>query len=112
MSATCPAGSGNSVANAITAAVGAQPTGTDNHTFNYLDLVNYLAVGNLNPSPLGYVGGSDVFTTITPAAAQGDDGEAETEDEVRRRHVLLLEADQRAPSAPTIPRSPIGHPPP
>jgi FAD/FMN-containing dehydrogenase len=69
--ATCPAGSGNSVAGAITSAVGMQPTGTENHTFNYLDLVRYLAVGNLNPSPLGYVGGSDVFTTITPAAAQG-----------------------------------------
>lgn len=69
--ATCPAGSGGSVAAAITKAVGMQPTGTENHTFNYLDLVNYLAVGNLNPSPLGYVGGSDVFTAITPAAAQG-----------------------------------------
>ena len=69
--ATSPAGSGGSVANAITSAVGMQPTGTDNHTFNYLDLVNYLAVGNLNPSPLGYVGGSDVFPTLTPAAAQG-----------------------------------------
>ena len=69
--ATCPAGSGGKVAGAITAAVGMQPTGTDNHTFNYLDLVRYLAAGNLNPSPLGYVGGSDVFTTITPAAAQG-----------------------------------------
>jgi FAD/FMN-containing dehydrogenase len=69
--ATCPAGSGGSVASAITAAVGLQPTGTDSHTFNYLDLTNYLAVGNLNPSPLGYVGGSDVFTSITPAAAQG-----------------------------------------
>src|SRR6202011_1650797 len=69
--ATCPAGSGNSVAAAITKAVGVQPTGTENHTFNYMDLVRYLAVGNLNPSPLGYVGGSDVFTTITPAAAQG-----------------------------------------
>jgi FAD/FMN-containing dehydrogenase len=69
--ATCPAGSGNSVASAITSAVGIQPTGIDNHTFNYLDLVNFLAVGNLNPSPLGYVGGSDVFTAITPAAAQG-----------------------------------------
>ncbi|MGB9227406.1 FAD-binding protein [Mycobacterium sp.] len=69
--ATCPAGSGGSVGNAITSAVGVQPSGTDNHTFNYLDLVNYLAVGNLNPSPLGYVGGSDVFTTITPAAAKG-----------------------------------------
>jgi hypothetical protein len=48
-----------------------QPTGTENHTFNYLDLVRYLAVGNLNPSPLGYAGGSDVFSTITPATAQG-----------------------------------------
>src|SRR6201997_3475773 len=69
--ATCPAGSGNSASAAIVEAVGMQPSGTENHTFNYLDLVNYLAVGNLNPSPLGYVGGSDVFTTITPAAAQG-----------------------------------------
>ncbi|MCV7050025.1 FAD-binding oxidoreductase [Mycobacterium heidelbergense] len=69
--ATCPAGSGNSVASAITSAVGMQPTGTENHTFNYLDLVKYLAVENLNPSPLGYVGGSDVFTTLTPAAAKG-----------------------------------------
>jgi FAD/FMN-containing dehydrogenase len=69
--ATCPAGSGNSVASAITSAVGIQPAGVENHTFNYLDLVNYLAVGNLNPSPLGYVGGSDVFATLTPAAAQG-----------------------------------------
>ena len=69
--ATSPAGSGGSVASAITSAVGMQPTGTDNHTFNYLDLVRYLAVGNLNPAPLGYVGGSDVFTTITPAAAKG-----------------------------------------
>ncbi len=69
--ATCPSGSGGSVAAAITSAVGTQPTGTENHTFNYLDLVRYLAVGNLNPSPIGYVGGSDVFTTITPAAAKG-----------------------------------------
>jgi FAD/FMN-containing dehydrogenase len=69
--ATCPAGSGSSVAGAITSAVGMQPTGTENHTFNYLDLVRYLAVGNLNPSPLAYVGGSDVFPTITAAAAQG-----------------------------------------
>jgi FAD/FMN-containing dehydrogenase len=69
--ATCPAGSGNSVAGAVVKAVGLQPTGTENHTFNYLDLVRYLAVDNLNPSPLGYVGGSDVFPSITPAAAQG-----------------------------------------
>lgn len=68
--ATCPVGSGTRAAAAIISAVGTQPTGTENHTFNYLDLVRYLA-GNLNPAPLGYVGGSDVFTAITPAAAQG-----------------------------------------
>jgi FAD/FMN-containing dehydrogenase len=69
--ATCPAGSGPSVAQAIVAAVGMQPSGTDTHTFNRMDMVRYLAVNNLNPAPLGYVGGSDVFPTITPAAAQG-----------------------------------------
>jgi hypothetical protein len=69
--ATCPAGSGNSVANAVTKAVGVQPTGTDVQTFNYLDLVKYLAGNNLNPAPLGYVGGSDVFPTINAGAAQG-----------------------------------------
>src|SRR6201999_1343161 len=69
--ATCPAGSGSSASAAIVQAVGMQPSGTENHTFNYLDLVGYLAVGNLNPSPLGYVGGSDVFPTITAATAQG-----------------------------------------
>jgi FAD/FMN-containing dehydrogenase len=69
--ATCPAGSGGAMAGAITSAVGMQSTGTENHTFNYLDLVGYLAAGNLNPSPLGYVGGSDVFPTISAAAAQG-----------------------------------------
>ncbi len=69
--ATGPVGSGNSMAAAIIAAVGTQPSGTENHTFNYMDLVRYLAVGNLNPSPLGYVGGSDVFPIVNPGAAQG-----------------------------------------
>jgi FAD/FMN-containing dehydrogenase len=69
--ATCPAGSGNSVAGAVTSAVGVQPTGTDVQTFNYLDLVKYLAGNNLNPAPLGYIGGSDVFPTINAGAAQG-----------------------------------------
>lgn len=69
--ATCPAGSGDAVAAAVSQAVGLQPTGVDKHTFNYLDLVQFLAVNNLNPSPLGYVGGSDVFQSITPAVAQG-----------------------------------------
>ncbi|WP_026256381.1 FAD-binding oxidoreductase [Mycobacterium sp. 155] len=69
--ATCPAGGGDAAAAAVSKAVGLQPIGVEKHTFNYLDLVQYLAVNNLNPSPLGYVGGSDVFPSITPAAAQG-----------------------------------------
>jgi FAD/FMN-containing dehydrogenase len=68
--ATCPAGSGSGVASAIASAVGLQPSRTENHTFNYLDLTNYLAVNNLNPAPLGYVGGSDVFAAMTTAAAR------------------------------------------
>lgn len=69
--ATCPVGTGDAVAQAVVSAVGLQPTGIERHTFNHLDLVGYLAAGNLHPSPLGYVGGSDVLPTITPAAAQG-----------------------------------------
>jgi FAD/FMN-containing dehydrogenase len=69
--ATCPAGSGSKAAAAITSAVGIQPAGTDSQTFDYLGLVRYLAVNNLNPSPIGYVGGSDVFPTINAGAAQG-----------------------------------------
>ena len=69
--ATCPVGSGASVQSAITSAVGAQPTGSDIQTFNYLDLVRYLAANNLNPAPLGYVGGSDVFPAIDAGAAKG-----------------------------------------
>ena len=70
--ATCPVGSGSSVGAAITKAVGVQPTGTENHTFKYLDLVRYLAVGNLNPSPLGYVGGSDVLPDRRRGHRPGD----------------------------------------
>jgi FAD/FMN-containing dehydrogenase len=69
--ATGPAGSANNMTSAITSAVGMQPAGTDTHTFNYLDLVKYLAVDNLNPAPVGYVGGSDVFPIINAGAAQG-----------------------------------------
>ncbi|OMC38757.1 oxidoreductase [Mycobacterium sp. GA-1841] len=69
--ATCPAGAGDSVAAAVVKAVGLQPASTERRTFNYLDLVKFLAADNLNPSPLGYVGGSDVFGSITPAVAQG-----------------------------------------
>ncbi|WP_243632814.1 hypothetical protein [Mycobacterium uberis] len=49
---TYPVRSGNNVAGAIISAVGVQPKGAENHTFNYLEPVKYLAVGNLNPSSL------------------------------------------------------------
>jgi FAD/FMN-containing dehydrogenase len=67
---TCPAGSGNAMSAAIIQAVGMQPVSTDMQTLNYLDQVKYLA-GNLNPAPLGYVGGSDVFPVVDAGAAQG-----------------------------------------
>jgi FAD/FMN-containing dehydrogenase len=69
--ATTPVGAGNSAIGAITSAVGQQPASTDVQTFNYMDLVRYLAANNLNPAPLGYVGGSDVFPTINAGTAQG-----------------------------------------
>ena len=56
---------------AITSVVGIQPSGTDIQTFNYLDLVRYLAGNDLNLAPLGYVGRSDVFPTIDAGAAKG-----------------------------------------
>lgn len=69
--ATCPVGSAGAVTAAITKAVGLAPAATNARTVNHLELVKYLAADNLHPAPLGYVGGSDVFQTITPAAAQG-----------------------------------------
>jgi FAD/FMN-containing dehydrogenase len=69
--ATCPAGSGGSTQRAIVSAVGTQPSGTENYTFNRMELVRYLAVGNLNPAPLGYVGGSDVLPSVNAGAAKG-----------------------------------------
>ena len=68
--ATCPAGSGDAVHDALVSAVGVQPGSVDRRTFNYLDLVRHLAVDNLNPAPLGYLGGSDVFSIVSPNAAQ------------------------------------------
>lgn len=69
--ATCPAGSGPSVASAVASAVGVQPSGTDVQTLNYLDLTKYLAGNNMNPAPLAYVGGSDVFRNSDAGTARG-----------------------------------------
>jgi len=68
--ATCPAGSGSAVANAIKSAVGAQPTGIENKTLSRMDLVTYLAGGSSTSSPRAFVAGSDVIGTLNSAAAQ------------------------------------------
>lgn len=68
--ATCPAGSGKAVAQAITSAVGAQPTATEHKTMTHMDLVMYLAGGSATSSPRGFVAGSDVIGTMNSTAAQ------------------------------------------
>jgi FAD/FMN-containing dehydrogenase len=68
--ATCPAGSGPAVADAIKAAIGAQPTATEHKTMSHMDLVMYLAGGSATSSPRGFVAGSDVIGTVNSAAAQ------------------------------------------
>ncbi|WP_099223338.1 FAD-dependent oxidoreductase [Mycobacterium persicum] len=68
--ATCPAGSGPGVADAIKSAVGVQPTGTEHKTLSHMDLVMYLAGGSSTSSPRGFVAGSDVIGTVNSAAAQ------------------------------------------
>jgi hypothetical protein len=67
--ATCPAGSGAGVTDAIKSAVGLQPTAVQNKTMNRMDLVTYLAGGSSTSSPRGFVAGSDVITTVDSAAA-------------------------------------------
>ncbi len=68
--ATCPAGSGPAVTDAIKSAVGLAPSGIENKTLSHLDLVMYLAGGSSTSSPRGFVAGSDVIGTVNPAAAQ------------------------------------------
>ncbi|OBK28083.1 oxidoreductase [Mycobacterium asiaticum] len=68
--ATCPAGSGQAVADAIKSAVGAAPTATEHKTMTHMNLVMYLAGGSSTSSPRGFVAGSDVIGTMNSAAAQ------------------------------------------
>jgi FAD/FMN-containing dehydrogenase len=67
--ATCPAGAGSGVVDAIKSAVGVAPTAVQNKTLSHMDLVTYLAGGSSAASPVGFVGGSDVLSTMNSAAA-------------------------------------------
>ncbi len=68
--ATCPAGRGPAVADAIRSAVGVQPSGIEHKTLSHMDLVLYLAGGHTTYPPEGFVAGSDVIGTMNLAAAQ------------------------------------------
>lgn len=67
--ATCPAGAGSSVADAIKSAVGVAPTAVSNKTMNRTDLVMFLAGGSSNPPARSFVAGSDVIGPVDSVAA-------------------------------------------
>jgi FAD/FMN-containing dehydrogenase len=67
--ATCPAGAGSAVADAIKSAVGLAPSAIQNKTLSHMDLVTYLAGGSSTSSPRGFVAGSDVIGAVDSAAA-------------------------------------------
>ena len=67
--ATCPAGGGARVVDAIKSAIGVQPSAVQNKAFSHMDLVMYLAGGSATSSPRGFVAGSDVMTTVNSDAA-------------------------------------------
>jgi FAD/FMN-containing dehydrogenase len=67
--ATCPAGSGTSVASSIKSAVGVQPSTVSNKTMTHMDLATYLAGGSSSSPPRGFVAGSDVIPTVNAGAA-------------------------------------------
>ncbi|SON58656.1 6-hydroxy-D-nicotine oxidase [Mycobacterium simulans] len=68
--ATCPAGHGPAVADAIKSAVRVQPSGIEHKTLSHMNLVMYLAGGHTTYPPEGFVAGSDVIGTMNSAAAQ------------------------------------------
>src|SRR4029077_5967711 len=67
--ATCPAGAGSAVVDAVKSAVGVAPSSVQNKTLSHMDLVMYLAGGSSTSSPRGFVAGSDVIATVNSAAA-------------------------------------------
>jgi FAD/FMN-containing dehydrogenase len=67
--ATCPAGAGSGVVDAIKSAVGVAPSAVSNKTMNHMDLVMFLAGGSSTEPPRAFVAGSDVIGPINSAAA-------------------------------------------
>ncbi len=67
--ATCPAGGGSVVVDAIKSAIGMAPNSVQNKTLSRTDLMTYLAGGSSASSPRAFVAGSDVIGTLNSAAA-------------------------------------------
>ncbi len=67
--ATCPAGAGSGVVDAIKSAVGVAPSEVQKKTLGRMDLVSYLAGASSTASPRGFVAGSDVVSTMNSAVA-------------------------------------------
>lgn len=67
--ATCPAGAGSGVVDAIKSAVGVAPTTVSNKTMSRSDLVMFLAGGSSSPPARAFVAGSDVIGPVDSAAA-------------------------------------------
>jgi FAD/FMN-containing dehydrogenase len=65
-----PAGAGTAAAADLIAATGVQPVSHDYRTLSHLEVVDYLAPGPDASRPRGQVGGSDIITALTPAAAE------------------------------------------
>ncbi len=67
--ATCPAGAGADVVDALKSAIGLAPNSVQNKTLSHTDLMAYLAGGSSASSPRAFVAGSDVIGTLNSAAA-------------------------------------------
>lgn len=67
--ATCPAGAGSGVVDAIKSAVGVAPTAVSNKTMSRTDLVMFLAGGSSTPPARAFVAGSDVIGPVDSTAA-------------------------------------------
>ncbi len=67
--ATCPAGAGSGVVNALKSAIGLAPNSVQNKTLGYMELMTYLGGGSSTSPPRAFVAGSDVIGTVNSASA-------------------------------------------
>ncbi|MRH92406.1 FAD-binding protein [Nocardia sp. SYP-A9097] len=66
MQLVCPEGEGETVAAALTEAIGVAPTDTDTRTLGHMDTVLYLAGGTADQPRAAFTNGSDIVSVLTP----------------------------------------------